>query len=616
MSKRFTLVLWLTSVMAVGAQSFSLRGKILDQTGALIPGVSMPIRHPESGAEWKTVSSGDGSFVLAGLPGGAIEIVAELAGFRTSRQTLRLSQKSVVDISITLDVGAVAESVEVTAGRPALMSTSSQMQLPGGGPDPAARRRRPMNTETYSNIEENPFRRVSDDPRSTFAIDVDTASYANVRRFLNQKELPPRDAVRIEELVNYFSYRYDPPAGVDPIAIHTEVTAPFWAPRHRLVRIALRSKDVDLSTRQRANLVFLIDVSGSMMDPMKLPLVKRSLHLLVEQLHDDDQIAMAVYAGSSGLVLPSTPGSDRDRIRNAIDRLEAGGSTNGGAGIQLAYSTAVQNYIPGGINRVILATDGDFNVGVTSEGELVRLIQEKAASGVFLTVLGYGMGNYNDSTLEKLADKGHGNYAYIDTVAEAKRVLVERITGTLMTVAKDVKLQIEFNPATVAAYRLIGYENRLLDHADFDNDAKQGGDIGAGLTVTALYEVVPAGVATEIPGARPLKYQQPPKRRSSRKDELLTVSLRYKAPEGNRSSLMSVPIRDTGAPWERASNDLRFAAAVASFGMVLRESPSKGSATFDTVIDAAEQTLQADASEYRKEFVELARKARALKAGL
>jgi von Willebrand factor/Carboxypeptidase regulatory-like domain/von Willebrand factor type A domain len=375
MSKRFTFILLLTSVVTLWAQSFTVRGKVVDSSGALIPGVAITIRNLDSGQEWKTVSNNEGSFAVTGIGGGAIEIIAELPGFKTTRQTLRLSGQSVVDTSIRLEVGTVAQQVEVITALPALTTTSaSRVQGGGGGGDPVARRRRRMNTESYSNIEENPFHRVSDDPRSTFAIDVDTASYANVRRFLNQKELPPRDAVRIEELVNYFSYRYDAPSGTDPIAIHTEVTTPFWAPRHRLVRIALRSKDVDLSARKRANIVFLIDVSGSMMDPMKLPLVKRSLHLLVDQLRDDDQIAMAVYAGNSGLVLPSTPGSDKDRIREAIDRLEAGGSTNGGAGIQLAYSTAVQNYISGGINRVILATDGDFNVGVTSEGELVRLI--------------------------------------------------------------------------------------------------------------------------------------------------------------------------------------------------------------------------------------------------
>jgi Ca-activated chloride channel family protein len=322
-----------------------------------------------------------------------------------------------------------------------------------------------------------------------------------------------------------------------------------------------------------------------------------------------------VYAGSSGLVLPSTLGSEKERINRAIDNLQAGGSTNGGEGIQLAYATAAANYVQNGVNRVILATDGDFNVGVTNEGDLVRLIQDKASSGVSLTVLGFGIGNYKDSTLEKLADKGHGNYAYIDNFQEAKRVLVEQLAGTLLTVAKDVKLQIEFNPATVAAYRLIGYENRLLEHADFDNDAKQGGDVGAGLSVTALYEVIPMGVPLDVPGAAPLKYQQPSKARNARKDELLTVSVRYKMPEGGKSTLLAVPVRDAGAAWESVSNDFRFAASVAAFGMVLRASPHKGTATFDAVLDAVEPTLnRADgvSSAYRSEFVDLVRKARAL----
>jgi Ca-activated chloride channel family protein len=613
MFKRFVWVLLLSSVTALTAQSFSVRGKVVDLSGALLPGVKVTLQHKDSRMMWETVSSGDGQFDFAGVPAGDVELRAELPGFKTAVLKSKLGAVAVTDVSIMLHVASVAQTVEVQATGGVFNTSSATI---GGGrvqrrdSGRVDRRPRKMNTESYLHIDENPFIRVSDDPRSTFATDVDTASYANVRRFLNDNQLPPIDAIRIEELVNYFAYHYDPPSGKDPIAIYTETANPFWAPKHRIVKIALRSRDIDIATRKPANLVFLIDVSGSMNDDMKLPLVQRSLHLLVNQLHDDDRIAMVVYAGSSGLVLPSTLGSEP--IHRAIDKLQAGGSTNGGEGIQLAYATAAANYIQNGVNRVILATDGDFNVGVTNEGDLVRLIQDKASSRVSLTVLGFGIGNYKDSTLEKLADKGHGNYAYIDNFQEAKRVLVEQLAGTLLTVAKDVKLQIEFNPSTVAAYRLIGYENRLLEHADFDNDAKQGGDVGAGLSVTALYEVIPVGVPLDVPGAAPLKYQQPSKGRNGRKDELLTVSIRYKMPEGGKSTLLAVPVRDAGAAWESVSDDFRFAASVAAVGMVLRASPHKGTATFDAVLDAVEPALRGESSAYRSEFVDLVRKARAL----
>jgi len=364
------------------------------------------------------------------------------------------------------------------------------------------------------------------------------------------------------------------------------------------------------------NLVFLIDVSGSMADDAKLPLVRRSLHLLVDQLKNEDRVAMVVYAGSSGLVLPPTAGNDKDMIHSAIERLNAGGSTNGGEGIRLAYEVARRSFIADGMNRVILATDGDFNVGVTNEGELVRLIEKNAASGVFLSVLGYGMGNYKDSTLEKLADKGHGNYAYIDTFSEAKRVLVEQMASTLLTVAKDVKLQIEFNPGEVQAYRLLGYENRLLADEDFNDDAKQGGDIGAGQVVTAFYEIVPKGVAVGSSTADPLKYQEPMKARKTPKGELLTVSLRYKTPRGRTSSLIRAVVPDTGTRLDRATADFRFASCVAAFGMLLRDSPYKGSATFDSVLQVADDAVREKPSKYGTEFLELVARARALRAAI
>jgi Ca-activated chloride channel family protein len=465
-----------------------------------------------------------------------------------------------------------------------------------------------MNTERYERLDDNPFFASKDSPLSTFSIDVDTASYANVRRFLEQGSRPPKDAVRIEELINYFNYRYPAPTGTSPFAVHAEVFACPWEPAHRLVKLGLKGREIDTAHRPAANLVFLVDVSGSMEAPNKLPLLRSALKLLTTQLRADDRVAIAVYAGASGLALPSTPGRERGRIVAALDELSAGGSTNGAAGIQLAYRTAEQHFIKGGINRVILATDGDFNVGVSSDGELTRLVEEKAKSGVALTVLGFGMGNYNDSMLEKLADRGNGNYAYVDSEAEAKKVLVEQASGTLLTIAKDVKLQVEFNPARVEAYRLIGYENRLLRAQDFNDDHKDAGELGAGHTVTALYEVVPVGSAAkvDVPSVDALEYQRAASVEGGR-DELLTVKLRFKPPEAETSQLMSFAVRDAAAA---ESSDARFAAAVAEFGLLLRDSPFKAKASYAQVIELA--TAGAGDDPYRREFLALVKRARGL----
>jgi Ca-activated chloride channel family protein len=473
-----------------------------------------------------------------------------------------------------------------------------------------------FNTEAYGYRKDNDYQRVADHPLSTFSIDVDTASYANVRRFLNQGQRPPADAVRIEELVNYFSYNYAQPAGNVPFAASLEVASAPWAPEHRLVRIGLKGREVSDAARPKGNLVFLVDVSGSMRSPNKLPLVKQSLRLLVDKLRADDRVAIAVYAGSSGLALPSTPVSRKADILDAIDRLGAGGSTNGAMGIHLAYDIAKANLVAGGVNRVILATDGDFNVGTTSEGELVRLIEDKAKGGVFLSVLGFGMGNLKDGTLEQIADKGNGNYAYIDSLAEARKALVEQAGGTLVTIAKDVKIQVEFNPAQVAAYRLIGYENRMLAKEDFNNDAVDAGEIGAGHTVTALYEVVPAGaeLPTETPAVDELKYQKTEDRgrKTAVSGELLTVKVRYKEPAGDTSSKLEFPLRDAGLRFEDASQDFKFAAAVAGFGLALRDSPHKGSLTLADVSAWGRAGLGSDAGGYRSEFLTLVEKAQAL----
>jgi Ca-activated chloride channel family protein len=459
-----------------------------------------------------------------------------------------------------------------------------------------------LGAAAFAPIVDNPFQDVSQDAQSTFSIDVDTASYSQIRRFLNQNVLPPRDAVRVEEMLNYIPYNDAPPSASaeDPFAIHTEVAGCPWNARHRLVRIGIAARPIDQSRRPASNLVFLVDVSGSMDRPDKLPLVQWGLQRLVEQLGENDRVALVVYAGASGLVLPSTSCLHKAQVMSAIEQLQSGGSTNGGAGIQLAYDVAAQNFIKGGTNRVILATDGDFNVGIQDQDKLVELIEAKKRSGVFLSVLGFGMGNLKDATLEKLADKGNGHYAYIDSPREAYKVLVEEMGSTLITVAKDVKIQVEFNRARVAQFRLIGYENRKLAHQDFNDDTKDAGEIGAGHHVTALYEIAPlanSGRPAESP------------------DQLLVAKLRYKKPDEDASRLTERKVVDANVDFGHASDDLKSAAALAGFGMLLRDSPFKGSLTYDGLLEIAQPTLAHDPSGYRREAVELIRKARELSAG-
>jgi Ca-activated chloride channel family protein len=481
------------------------------------------------------------------------------------------------------------------------------------------------NTNAFDTITDNGFLTVRESPLSTFSIDVDTASYAIVRRFLNEQRLPPKGAVRIEELLNYFTYDYPQPKGDAPFSATMEVAACPWTPAHRLVRIGLKGREIAKDKRPASNLVFLINVSGSMQPAERLPLLKQSLGLLIDQLGEEDRVAMVVYAGASGCVL--RPTSDKTEMRLALGRLEAGGSTNGGSGIQLAYDIARKNFIKGGTNRVILGTDGDWNVGITNHNDLFDLIAKEAKSGVFLTALGFGMGNLKDAMLVKLADKGNGNYGYIDTLLEAKKLLVDQIGGTLVTIAKDVKIQVEFNPAQVAGYRLIGYEKRLLAKEDFNDDKKDAGEIGAGHTVTALYEVVPVGKDLPDPAkVDALKYQPPTAKAPATRNEepatsnqqpatspeLLTLKLRYKAPDGDTSKLLEFPLTDTGATWEKSSGDFRFAAAVAGYGMLLRDSPHKGNATWNSVHELAVEGKGADANGYRAEFISLLEKAQSL----
>jgi len=473
------------------------------------------------------------------------------------------------------------------------------------------------NTEAYDRITDNPFKRVVDEPLSTFSIDVDTGSYANVRRFLRDNQLPPKDAVRIEELLNYFAYTYTPPANDDPFAAHVELVECPWNVEHQLMRIGLKGREVEVHTRPAANLVFLLDVSGSMSPDNKLPLVRNAMKLLTKQLRPDDRVAIVTYAGASGLALPSTPGTDQATILSAIGRLNSGGSTNGAAGIELAYQVAQENFFDGGVNRVILATDGDFNVGTTDRGSLDRLIEQKAKSGVFLTVLGVGEGNLKDATMEQLADKGNGQYAYLDSDREARKVLVDQVGGTLVTIAKDVKIQIDFNPAKVGAYRLIGYENRVLAAQDFDDDTKDAGEIGAGHNVTALYEIVPPGTPIDAPSGTQSRYQVAATPNvDTQSNELLTVKLRHKAPDSDTSELLEIPITAETKRIADASRDTRFAASVAAFGMALRESPYRGTTDWDLIAGLAEDGLGKDPHGYRAEFLNMIQIARQLKPAI
>ena len=467
---------------------------------------------------------------------------------------------------------------------------------------------RTFTTESYDSIRENPFMGVDEQPLSTFSIDVDTASYANMRRFLNRDRKPARGSIRIEELINYFPYSYAAPETREvPFAVHVEVAEAPWKDEHRLVRVGLKGYEITRDERSAANLVFLIDVSGSMSSLNKLPLVKKSLELLVRELNDRDRVAIVTYAGRSGTALPSTTANNKETILHVIRSLRAGGSTHASAGIEDAYRLAQRHFIKEGINRVILCTDGDFNVGITDRSELVAMIETKAKSNVFLSIFGFGMGNLKDATLEELTNRGNGQYGYVDAISEARKVFVDQLSGTLATIAKDVKIQVEFNPARVAAYRLIGYENRKLAARDFNDDTKDAGEIGAGHTVTALYEVVPQGVELDLSAVDPLKYQQPlaMKRQNSDSNEMLNAKLRYKLPDKDTSNLLKVPVTDGGADFESASEDFRFAAAVASFGMLLRNSEYKGSSSFAGVRAMAENAQGNNRGGYRSEFLTL-----------
>ena len=470
-----------------------------------------------------------------------------------------------------------------------------------------------FNTEDYDNIVENKFLAATQNPLSTFSIDVDEAAYSNVRRYLENGSIPPAGAVRIEEMVNYFDYNYPKPVNGEPFTVNTEISECPWNPQHKLVHIGLQGKEIPVDNLPPSNMVFLVDVSGSMNEANKLPLVQASMNMLVDQLREKDKVAIVVYAGSAGLVLPSTSGSNKVKIKEAINNLEAGGSTAGGEGIILAYKTAKENFIKNGNNRIILATDGDFNVGVSSDDDLVRLIEQERKSGVFLSVLGYGMGNYKDNKMQQLADKGNGNHSYIDNIGEAKKVLVNEFGSTLFTIAKDVKIQVEFNPSKVQAYRLVGYENRMMAAEDFNDDAKDAGELGSGHTVTALYEVIPVGVQDDFTkSVDPLKYQSNDRKFFDKTDEIMTIKLRYKKPDGDVSKLITHPVMDNHTALANTSDNFRFSAAVAEFGLLLRGSDYKQQSSYDQVVSLAKGSKGIDNNGYRSEFIRLVQAATSL----
>ncbi|MFN9782434.1 MAG: von Willebrand factor type A domain-containing protein, partial [Sphingobacteriales bacterium] len=583
---------WLLTAFLPTAQ-IEITGQIVDKEGAPVPFASIIVKGTSKG-----VSADQFGYFTITVPDEKTVLEVSAVGFEASEIKIGKQTKLKVKLKVMDQALRELEDVVVTgypvqrkrditgsvttinakelnsayapsqqlSGRAAgvqirvrgIASTKSQYPQP----------EKDWNTEGYDHIDENGFKAVQQDPLSTFSLDVDAASYSNVRRFLNQGTLPPAGAVRVEEMINYFQYGYAQPKGEHPFSVYTELADCPWQPEHKLLLVGLQGKKVETRELPASNITFLIDVSGSMNDENKLPLVKGALKLLADQLREQDRVSIVVYAGAAGLVLEPT--SDKTKIKQALDQLEAGGSTAGGAGIQLAYHTARQNFIKGGNNRVILCTDGDFNVGASSDDAMVSLIEKERASGVFLTVLGFGMGNYQDAKMQKLADKGNGTHAYIDQMSEAKKIFVNEFGGTLFTIAKDVKFQLEFNPAQVQGYRLIGYENRILNKEDFNDDKKDAGEMGSGHTVTALYEIIPTGVETELLGnVDPLRYSKKEKNKMQHGDELLLVKLRYKKPNENTSKLMEVPVSASSIAYKQASGQFRLAAAVATFGMIL-----------------------------------------------
>jgi len=605
------LPLFLSITSFDSAKEIVISGRVTDSSGN-------PVNASVHSGKVYAVTDAGGYYHIS-INENEIFLIFSAVGF--AEQKIKIGARKTIDVKMkssssnlheveVVGYGTMKSSIDVT-NSPSLLTKKQYGIVSSPYSLDKNYERNDYNTEGYDNIVENGFKKVSDDPLSTFSIDVDAASYSNVRRFLQNNQLPPSGAVRTEEMINYFKYQYPQPKGKDPFSINTEISDCPWNSQNKLLLIGLQGKTIPVENLPPSNLVFLIDVSGSMMGDNRLPLVKASMKMLTDQLRESDRISIVVYAGQAGLVLPATSGNDKIKIKTAIDALQAGGSTAGGAGIQLAYATALKNFMSKGNNRVILCTDGDFNVGASSDDEMVRLIEKERNKGIFLTVLGYGMGNYKDNKMQQLADKGNGNHAYIDGLGEAKKVLINEFGGTLFTIAKDVKLQLEFNPAMVAGYRLIGYENRMLDKEDFNDDKKDAGELGSGHTVTALYEILPAGVKSPfLKDVDPLKYQSGKRIKvKSMGDELVTIKFRYKSPDSDKSELTVHPVTDESIAFKNASDNFRFAASVAGFAMLLRDSEYKGISSYDEVLRIANASVGKDEEGYRKEFVSLAKKA-------
>lgn len=616
---KFTIMkklIWLLLAFTIACgfilkQTHKVTGVVKDETGKPIAYVSVTIKNTRTGVSTNT----DGSYTIK-VPNLNTVLMFACVGYE--KIEINISGHSIVDVVMKPSSVALSEVVVTSAyqtKRSARTYASPKMEskmIAGNG---YYQNDEDLNTESYDYIKENGFLKVLNNPLSTFSIDVDAASYSNIRRMLNEGNLPPAGAVRIEEMINYFSYDYPQPTGDAPFSFTTEMSNSPWNPNHKLVMIGMQGKKIPVANLPASNLVFLIDVSGSMQSANKLPLVKASLKLLIDQLREQDKVSIVVYAGAAGLVLPPTSGANKQAIKDALEKLSAGGSTAGGEGIELAYKTARANFAKNGNNRVILCSDGDFNTGSSSDDEMERLIEKERTSGVFLTVLGYGMGNYKDSKMQKLADKGNGNHAYIDGIGEAKKVLIEEFGGTLFTIAKDVKLQIEFNPSKVQAYRLVGYENRLLANEDFNDDKKDAGDLGSGHTVTALYEIIPVGVKSDfIKDVDALKYQPNPgiTGKYNGGNETMTIKFRYKAPDGEKSQLITHTVNDKMTGLDRTSANFRFATAVAQFGMLLRNSEFKGTASYPNILALGKSALGMDKEGYRAEFLQLVSKAQQL----
>ncbi len=592
--------IFLFSGISMATEQRIISGTVSDDTGAPLPGVTVTVENTIRG----TVTDMNGYYSITVNPEDK-NLIFSFVGMMTEK--VRISKENTVNVKMTNSMVDCDEVVVVGYGRQKRMTITSAVSMEKSAcfSPTIVNDNFSWNTENYSTIHENGFKNVSVNPLSTFSIDVDNASYSNVRRYLNSGELPPTDAVRIEEMINYFSYEYPEPQGEHPFSVSTEIATCPWNSENYLMHIGLKGKSIDKSELPPSNLVFLLDVSGSMNSPDKLPLLKRAFKMLVNELRPNDRVAIVVYAGAAGKVLDSTTGNQKTKILDALENLSAGGSTAGGAGIKLAYKIAEENFIEGGNNRIILATDGDFNVGVSSTSEMERLVEQKRENGVFISVLGFGSGNIKDDKMETIADKGNGNYAYINNIQEARKVFVSEFGGTLFTIAKDVKFQLEFNPKQVKAYRLVGYENRLLNDEDFNDDKKDAGEIGAGHTVTALYEIVPAGADGDAPSIDPLKYQTSKTVSGKTGDELLTIKMRYKNPDERKSQLLELPIQNELK--DKTSDDFRFSAAVASFGMLLRKSEFMGNTTINSVVKLAEGAKGADAEGYRSEFIRLAK---------